>query len=237
MPLRTSLTTPRPRAPRGFTLVELLAVIAIIGVLAAIAMVATARVRESARSARCSENLRQISQSLLLFTADNKGAFPPGHVWDRSIASYIGSTLATNVSSTPPNSLLMCPADPRTLASPRSYVASAQSTTNAGVGIFSRSPTLPSLRLIEITHPAWTVLVTEYYTGGWATSSQFQTAFSAVDGWQGIGGAPVLDDGSPYHRTGQNYAFCDGHVERMSPAQIVTSMGTTNGGHWRAYQP
>lgn len=235
MPLSTSLPTPRPRAHRGFTLVELLAVIAIIGVLAAIIMLGTARMRASAHSARCAENLRQISQALFMSTADNRGAFPPGHIWDRSIAPYIGTTLSASPTATPPTSLLICPSDSRTLASPRSYVVPAQSNSYPGVGIFSRSPTLPSLRLPEISHPPQTILVTEFYTGGWASSAQFNTAYSAVDGWLGVGGAPVLDDGSPYHRSGQNYAFCDGHVERLSPAQVVISVGSSTGGHWRAY--
>lgn len=64
---------PRPSA---FTLIELLTVIAIIGVLAAIIIPLTGRARDSARTALCSSNLRQITQTALLYAQDNRGRLP-----------------------------------------------------------------------------------------------------------------------------------------------------------------
>jgi prepilin-type N-terminal cleavage/methylation domain-containing protein/prepilin-type processing-associated H-X9-DG protein len=64
--------TPR----KGFTLIELLVVIAIIAILAAVLFPVFARARESARTARCAANLKQIGQALKMYAEDNDQQFP-----------------------------------------------------------------------------------------------------------------------------------------------------------------
>lgn len=62
----------------GFTLIELLTVIAIIGILAAILIPVVGAVRESAKSAKCISNLRQLHAAFVLYADDHDGRFPYG---------------------------------------------------------------------------------------------------------------------------------------------------------------
>jgi prepilin-type N-terminal cleavage/methylation domain-containing protein/prepilin-type processing-associated H-X9-DG protein len=55
---------------QGFTLIELLVVISIIGILASLLVPAVLRARESARKAKCQNNMKQIALGLHIF-ADN----------------------------------------------------------------------------------------------------------------------------------------------------------------------
>ena len=66
----------------AFTLIELLTVIAIIGILAAILLPVVGRVRESAKSARCVSNLRQVGVAIHAYVQDNKGILPSTGFYD-----------------------------------------------------------------------------------------------------------------------------------------------------------
>jgi prepilin-type processing-associated H-X9-DG protein len=57
-------------------LIELLTVIAIIGILAAILIPTVGKVRNSAQSARCISNLRQVGQQIMAYANDSKGNLP-----------------------------------------------------------------------------------------------------------------------------------------------------------------
>lgn len=60
----------------GFSLVELLTVIAVIALLAAIIIPIVRTVRHQADSSKSISNLRQIGNTVSLYTNENKGAFP-----------------------------------------------------------------------------------------------------------------------------------------------------------------
>src|SRR5437879_1806407 len=80
-------TTLCRRHHHGFTLIELLVVIAIIGILAALLFPTLRRAQDSARTAQCASNLRQMGLAMTMYFADNHDHYPPITHWASSAKS------------------------------------------------------------------------------------------------------------------------------------------------------
>lgn len=79
----------------AFTLIELLAVIAIVGILAAILFVVIGRAGESARTAQCQSNLRQLAIAYTLYAQNNKGKVLTDSPWTNLLDPYLARAKTT----------------------------------------------------------------------------------------------------------------------------------------------
>src|SRR5205823_14477145 len=64
------------RTRRGITYVEVLVLMLVLLFLASVFVPACSRARVNNNGARCANNLRQIGQAILLYSNENRGAYP-----------------------------------------------------------------------------------------------------------------------------------------------------------------
>jgi prepilin-type processing-associated H-X9-DG protein/prepilin-type N-terminal cleavage/methylation domain-containing protein len=237
-PLKTSHLRP-PR--RAFTLVELLASVAIVACLAALLFPTATSIMDSRKSATCLANLRTLAQACLVYASDNSGVLPPysagNRPWNQTIAPYLADA---ETSATFFSKALHCPADPRPYRNAsgtpvRSYVLSGTPSFDTGAGALPRMGVVETSSpyrgrpLAQVSRPSATILLAEWFSrpdGTLLANLQNSIAYSVVStGWVEDPGAwgtntPRLPGGKFCHKTGLNYAFVDGHVATVPPAEV-----------------
>jgi prepilin-type processing-associated H-X9-DG protein/prepilin-type N-terminal cleavage/methylation domain-containing protein len=116
-PLSSILYPPSSPPPRAFSLVELIVVIGLIALLISLLLPAINSARRSAKTIQCASNLRQLTNALVSYANQNKGAFPPSSIqitqfWYQKdkIGQWI-TTPTTLTDNTLAGGVLICPCD------------------------------------------------------------------------------------------------------------------------------
>ena len=214
----------------GFTLVELLVVIAIIGVLIGLLLPAVQSAREASRRSKCANNMRQIGLAMRQFCDVHRGLWPANsdttdsatsrpnvngayhQAWIYAIAPFMEDV----------DSIRICPddkyADDRLAKSLTSYVLN---------GYLSTEAPQPFLNAWKLKCSSKTIVMFEL-----ANEKPQDTSEDHVHCWDWFKKSTVLqglvwdsitgDVQVDRHGDTANYLYADGHVERISAAQVNT---------------
>jgi len=234
----------------SFTLIELLVVVAIIAILAALLLPGLSRAREIAKRGACSGNLKQLALGEVSYAGDNLEFLPYGGFswsggsyqisWDDLLgAGYDGRRLtdaqiqagSLSVGKQPP--LYKCPIDPgvwsgslhRSYSMNRGYNAGSGTAPSDGPSGYwgvtcvsgdGYGVSVPwSAKLPNVQRPSRALLATEYFADanilGCASCACVSNPYQQGQSF-GV-----------YHSARLNYAFLDGHIEALRPADTAAT--------------
>ena len=210
-------------ASRGFSVIELLVVIVVLSILTAILLPALGRARDSARSAACKNNLKQIGHALNMHLQDNALMMPTQRInTDARVADFMASTdpaylrdLAIHLDNT---QVYICPSAPPHPQSSDGPTA-ASDTSYLGNGV------VMNRRFSAITNPGSVIFIQEYshrtnfcYLRPNGTSLGGDTG-NLYESWK-WDNAPADFSYSGRHANGGNLLFLDGRVDWKTRDEI-----------------
>jgi prepilin-type processing-associated H-X9-DG protein/prepilin-type N-terminal cleavage/methylation domain-containing protein len=248
---------PNPRShvngPPAFTLVELLTSIAIIGVLASLSAAALSGAQAKSHDVRCVHNLREQISALNQFVGDNHvyplalnllyrfGQYPEhASFWQRALFPELMTTSQTNDNP----GVFYCPAAPRPSNFPRNLGFTAYGYNSNGLvghesdvslGLGSREQgwkigLSSPIRESEVVSPSQTLAVGDGLRG-WAKVIQ-DGGFTAFRVFSASNMANSTVRSMKRHNGRANFAFCDGHVDRLPLVFLFASSSDAALAQW-----
>lgn len=217
-----------PKHTRAFTLIELLTVIAIIGVLAGILVPVVGRVRETARSAQCVSNLRQLASAARLWIDDNKGAMLDARLWcdgntsNSTKTPYHINPYLTGTQKTVKNqpSPWKCESTFNKIPSDSDFGRTYSINTFASATLDGTRRTSGygyAYRIEQIQVPSRMA----FFMDGGVSQSDTPVGYAS-----NVSAGNVPDNATQplhyNHNDGINIAFIDGHVARVTKAEMQT---------------
>ena len=223
----------------GFTLVELLVVIAVIAILAALLFPALSRARESARTAICATNLKQLGLAVALY-GDEFGVYPPGYTGPGDftfvLSPYLSKDAKVYGEEEKRSPVIQCPSrtiQPSALtanysAHPRVLVHTAYGETQIRYGSLTRpSDTLILADAIQL--PEGRALATLVDVAGISTDGTAANAENPVPVGLDMDGISSGVGNLRYrHGDRANLLFADGHVEAIRKGALREGHIKTN---------
>ncbi len=215
----------------GFTLTEVLVVIAIVAVLAAVAMTVTRRAMNSARSANCVSNLRDLGVAALNYTSENNGSLPPicqldyGKSWTAEAANRWWPSFLAGTSE-PPSKLVYqtwrCPEahDDEFQKMSKDLVYSSYVPLKPVITFVTAENPTGGMRLASIRNPE---KVWMFGDGGRPLGAADSNSYLTVGAIERYGkNWASANRPACRHNGGKtaNYVACDGHVESLTRAEI-----------------
>jgi len=239
---------------RGFTILELLVVIGIMAVLFTLVVSSLSRVRNSAQAVSCANNERQIYGAMITFANDHNVYLPvpaqcgtvdmpasngPNVAWAMDANHPEGGTIDFNIGTLwpymPPSlpgrqQAVLCPADTNassTYGGTLNTTCNFSYSFNANIGHPSGQV---SMRLTAIVKPPAKILIYEENQPNdeWNVSGNGTNGDDLPSGRHGTGSTDVGGTANHvwYTQGLGNYCFFDGHIESLSPQQIITDENT-----------
>lgn len=229
----------RPHRIRGFSVIELLVVIAVIGILSGILLPIILSCKESARSARCQSNVKQLHMAFELYVDNWNGVLPcPGGLrgdlsyWDQENGGGIDSYLKNRDRSG--KSVYCCPSytgDYRSEWSPRTYSMNSFLRQPPDVSYPACLKIVSGIRKTNIPEPGRTILLYEGMPES-RTNTHGEGYVYRCGDWTCVRGYNWSKHHQkadvPWHRGRNNYLFCDGHIEARVPEKYPRFKGPTS---------